>query len=86
MKLKEFSSNSPGTGIVSSLCAVLGLVLVVSAAVRIGDRLWAHLENRLWSVPGAAPLVVLAAGALLSGVCLHVLRRHGRRAVTEGVR
>ncbi|MFJ3667369.1 hypothetical protein ACIPSE_13025 [Streptomyces sp. NPDC090106] len=77
MNLREAARNSSdsGIGFVFGMVGLCGLALVAFAATQIGERVWAHLELRLWTVPGLAPALVLVGGALLIAGAYHGLLR-----------
>jgi hypothetical protein len=75
MNSREIKKNASAFTIVSGIGGLLGLTLVAFAVAQIIGRLWEHLETRLWAVPGLAPVVVVAVGALLITACLFGLSR-----------
>ncbi|MET8025321.1 hypothetical protein [Streptomyces avermitilis] len=75
MNLRKLSPYFTRAGIPAALCAVAGVLVTAFAAIRILDRLWAHLGLELLRPPVFGAVVVPVAGVALFAVCTITLRR-----------
>ncbi|MFD9004146.1 hypothetical protein ACFV0T_24805 [Streptomyces sp. NPDC059582] len=75
MNLKKISHDFLRAGIPAALCAVAGALVTIFAAVRILDRVWAHVEAGVLHGPGLGPVWALVAGVALLGIYA-VVQRH----------